>query len=69
MGGGGIMTNGDIIRSKMSDEFIAEHCFCATVCEGPDCEFCPLEEVRNCADFEVRMRYLREENTEKKEEK
>ncbi len=60
------MTNGDSIRSKLTDEFIAEHCFCAVLNPGPDCEGCPLEEVRNCVDFGVRMRYLGEENTEKR---
>ena len=58
------MTNGDTIRSKMSDGFIAEHCFCAAICPGPECDGCPLEEVINCYDFGVRMRYLREENLE-----
>ena len=58
------MTNGDVIRSKMSDEFIAEHCFCAAICPGPECDGCPLEEVLNCYDFGVRMRYLGEENLE-----
>ena len=50
------MTNGDYIRQKMRDEYIAkEFCGIAAPFNG-DCDDCP-----HCGSFEERLKWLKEE--------
>ena len=58
------MTNGDYIRSIISDEFIAEHFFCRAICPDLDCDGCPLDGAENCFDHNLRMKFLRENREE-----
>lgn len=57
------MTNGDFIRSKMSDDWIANN-FCGISPSGYDCDHCPLEKINNCFDHNLRLNWLRSEREE-----
>jgi hypothetical protein len=62
------MTNGDYIRQKMTDEYIAQE-FCGIVCPfSYDCDTCPLCDNPNCESFEERLKWLKLEYVREKEE-
>lgn len=55
------MTNGDYIRQKMSDEYIAQE-FCGIVAPfDGDCDDCPLCDNPKCALYEERIKWLKAE--------
>lgn len=52
------MTNGDLIRNMLTDEYIVKNCFCIffdTCCD------CPLCDIENCKDIQVRLEWLKQE--------
>ena len=58
------MTNGDYIRKKMSDDYIAlRFCSIASNFNGDyiGCDDCPLCDNPNCALYEERIKWLKEE--------
>lgn len=62
------MTNGDYIRQKMSDDYIAQE-FCGIVSPfDGDCDDCPLCDNPNCALYEERIKWLKAEYAGEKEE-
>lgn len=63
------MTNGDYIRKKMSDEYIAQE-FCGIVAPfDGDCDDCPLCDNPKCALYEERIKWLKEEYVGEKKDK
>lgn len=55
------MTNGDLIRKMLTDEYIVKNCFCIfydTCCD------CPLYYIENCKDIQVRLAWLKQEVNE-----
>ena len=54
------MTNGDYIRNKLTDEYIVENCFCIF---WEDCPDCPLAKIKDCKNYDLRMEWLKKENT------
>lgn len=53
------MTNGDYIRQKMTDDYIAQE-FCGIVSPfDGDCDDCPLCDNPNCALYEERIKWVK----------
>lgn len=51
------LTNGDYIREKLSNEYIAEYMFCVFF---DDCCDCPLNAIDGeCTDVQTRLEWLR----------
>lgn len=52
------MTNGDVVRSKITDIDIAYYTICGLL---DHCETCPFYNLDNCKDFSERVKWLRED--------
>lgn len=52
------MTNGDLIRNMLTDEYIVKNCFCIFFDTCCDCPLCGIE---NCHDTQTRLAWLKQE--------
>ena len=52
------MTNGDVIRNKITDDDIAHYTTCGDM---ESCETCPFYNLDSCKDFSARVRWLGED--------